>query len=45
MIQRKKSLENEFTWVIGAASGFDKHFAMRLAEEGCKIAICDVDEI
>lgn len=39
-----KLLENKVALVTGGASGFGKRFAMRLAEEGCNIAICDLDE-
>ena len=43
-MEREKLLKNKVAWVTGGASGLGKHYAMRLAEEGCKTAICDVAE-
>ena len=40
-----KLLENKVAWVTGGASGYGKQYAMRLAEEGCKIALGDVNEV
>lgn len=44
MSQKQRLLEDKVAWVTGGASGYGKHYAMRLAQEGCKVAICDVDE-
>ena len=39
-----KLLENKVAWVTGGASGYGKQYALRLAKEGCKIALCDANE-
>jgi NAD(P)-dependent dehydrogenase (short-subunit alcohol dehydrogenase family) len=44
MKQKERLLENKVAWVTGGASGYGKCYAMRLAEEGCKVALCDLDE-
>ena len=41
--EKGKLLENKVALVTGGASGFGKQFAMRLANEGCSVAICDID--
>ena len=44
MKQKENLLKDKVAWVTGGASGYGKRYAMRLAEEGCKVAICDVDD-
>ncbi|NIA31940.1 MAG: sorbitol-6-phosphate dehydrogenase [Actinobacteria bacterium] len=39
-----KLLHDKIGIVTGAARGLGKHLAMRLAEEGCHLVICDIDE-
>lgn len=44
MKKKEKNLENKIAVITGAASGIGRSLALKLAKEGCKLALSDVNE-